>query len=185
MKLEVLWLLAWLVASTGGLSGGEAQQPRHLSNSAPEKHATNVRLKPGESVEVLLFGAWTKGKLLAIDGKQFNVELPDGTKYWMEADEVRKIVVPTPPGQPPKPGLSKCAGKFDGRYSTDTGYPVIIFRHGTASVQGDAAVECWIGHGKIYLHAPGTRADQDFVMTVLKNGALDTPLGEIRKKDKE
>jgi hypothetical protein len=32
------------------------------------------------------------------------------------------------------------------------------------------------------LHTTGSRAEQDFVMDLLKDGSLDTPLGEIRKK---
>ena len=138
--------------------------------------------KPGDIVEILLFGEWTKGELLAIDGTQNNVRLQDGAKYWMPASQVRRAVVSIPSGQPPKPGLASCAGKIDGTYLSPSGFPSIVFHSGKASVQGDEAVECWTGGGKIYLHTAGTPADQDFVMGINSNGALDTPLGEMKKK---
>jgi hypothetical protein len=87
-----------------------------------------------------------------------------------------------PAGRPPKPGLTSCAAKIDGTYLGPSGYPSIVFHSGKASVEGDEAVECWTGGGKIYLHTAATSADQDFVMGINRNGTLDTPLGEMKKK---
>jgi hypothetical protein len=140
------------------------------------------RFKPGETLEVFLFGEWTKSQLLAVDGTQYNVRLPDGAKYWMPAAQVRRALPLTAPGQPPKPGLTSCIGKIDGSYMSPSGFPSIVFRSGKASVQGGEAVECWTGGGKIYLHTAGTRADEDFVMGINSNGTLDTSLGELKKK---
>ena len=148
---------------------------------APSKLAA-VRFKAGEKVEALVSGEWTAGEIIAIDHHQYNVQLSDGTKHWMRAAELRKPASPTPIGQPPRPGLASCAGKVEGKYASASGFPSIVFHSGKASVQGDEEVECWMGAGKIYLHTPGSRADQDFVMVLLKDGSLDTPLGEIRKK---
>jgi hypothetical protein len=142
-----------------------------------------VAFKPGDTVEVFLFGEWTKSELLAIDGTQYNVRLPDGAKYWMPAAQVRRALMSIPAGQPPKPGLTSCSGKIDGTYLSPSGFPSIVFHSGYASVQGDEAVECWTGGGKIYLHTAGTPADQDFVMGINTNGTLDTPLGEMKKKN--
>jgi len=142
-----------------------------------------VTPKPGDTLEVFLFGEWTKSELLAVDGTQYNVRLPDGAKYWLSAAEVRKVGPSIPAGQPPKPGLTSCAGKFDGTYLSPSGFPSIVFHAGKASVEGDEAVECWTGGGKIYLHTAGTPADQDFVMGINANGTLDTRLGEIKKKN--
>jgi hypothetical protein len=150
--------------------------------AAQPSKASTPRFKVGDTVEVLLFGEWTKGQLVAIGRKQYNVQLPAGQKYWLRAAEVRKVAPPSPSGQPPKPGLTSCAGKIDGKYSSPSGFPSIVFHSGKASVQGDDEVECWMGGGKIYLHTTGTRADQDFVMGINSDGSLDTPLGEIRKK---
>jgi len=101
----------------------------------------------------------------------------------MPAGQVRKEAASIPAGQPPKPGLTSCAGKLDGTYQSPSGFPSIVFRSGKASVEGDEAVECWTGGGKIYLHTPGTPADHDFVMGINSNGTLDTALGEMKKKN--
>ncbi len=131
--------------------------------------------KVGDTVEVLYKDAWTRTEIRALDHDQYNVEFPDGTTGWMRAGQLRRI-------QPPKPGLTICAGKVIGKYSSASGFPSIVIQLGKASVQGDDAVECWMGAGKVYLHAPGSRADQDLVMEIKTDGSLDTPLGELRKK---
>jgi hypothetical protein len=139
-------------------------------------------LKPGDTLEIFLFGEWTKSELVAIDGTQYNVRLPDGAKYWMPAAQTRRAVAAIPAGQSPKPGLTSCAGKIDGTYLSPSGFPSIVFHSGKASVQGGDDVECWTGSNKIYLHTAGAPADQDFVMGINSNGTLDTPLGEMKKK---
>jgi len=145
-----------------------------LAQSAPSKRV-EARFKAGEKVEALVSGEWTPGTVLAVDHRKYNVQLSDGTKQWMRAADLRRPA-------PPKPGLVSCSGKIEGKYASASGFPNIVFHSGKASVEGDEEVECWMGAGKIYLHTPGSRADQDFVMDLLKDGALDTPLGEIRKK---
>jgi hypothetical protein len=152
------------------------------SRTASSKQGRVPRFKAGDTVEFLLHGEWTKGQILAVGRKQYNVKLPDGATQWADASHVRKIAPPTPAGQSPKPGLTSCSGKVEGKYSSASGYPNIEIRPGTASVQGAEPVECWMGGGKIYFHTPGTRPDQDFVMEIHSDGSLDTPLGEIRKK---
>jgi hypothetical protein len=142
-----------------------------------------IALKPGDTLEVFLFGEWTKSELIGIDGAQYNIRLPDGAKYWLPAAQVRKVAPSIPAGQPPKPGLTSCSEKMDGTYLSPSGFPSIVFHSGKASVEGDEAVECWTGGGKIYLHTAGTPADQDFVMGINSNGTLDTPLGEMKKKN--
>ena len=172
---------------TGSKLGPRTQSTRHavlasLKDCHPRPAASNSSLKPGDAVEVLLFGEWTKGQLLSIDQNQYNVQLPDGAKYWMRGSQVRKLTPSAPSGQPPRPGLTVCGEKMDGKYSSPSGFPNIVFHSGKASVEGDEEVECWMGGGRIYLHTAGTRADQDFIMGINSDGTLDTPLGEIRKK---
>ena len=185
MRPTKLWLLFLPCAASLSLRA-QAQSMELKVVDSPghpaKKASSNARFKVGDTVEVFLFGEWTRGQLLAIDQNQYNVQLPDGAKYWMRAAQVRKVVPPTPSGQPPKAGLTSCAGKMDGKYSSPSGFPSIVLHSGKASVQGDDEVECWMGAGKIYLHTTGTRADQDFVMGINNDGSLDTPLGEIRKK---
>jgi len=118
------------------------------------------------------------GQIVAFDHKVYSVQFSDGTKLQLRAQKLRK----PPTGSAPRPGLTSCSGKIEGKYAAESGYPSIVFHAGKASVQGDEEVECWMGGGKIYLHSPGTRPEQDFVMNVGKDGSLDTPLGEILKK---
>ena len=122
-----------------------------------ESHATGKE-RPAERKKV-------KRKVLLISLRQCHIEAPA-----------------IPPGRPPKPGLTSCAGKIDGTYLSPSGYPSIVFHSGKASVEGDEEVECWTGGGKIYLHTAGTSAEQDFVMGINSNGTLDTTLGEMKKK---
>jgi hypothetical protein len=176
---------------TGAEPGGRSQSTRkallislQLCHPPASVNVTpKLVLKPGDRLEAFLFGEWTKSELLGIDGTQYNVRLPDGAKYWLPATQVRKVAPSVPAGQAPKPGLTSCAGKFDGTYLSPSGFPSIVFHSGKASVEGDEAVECWTGGGKIYLHTAGTSADQDFVMGINDNGTLDTPLGEMKKKN--
>lgn len=178
MQLKACLLI---VCAGSAISAAQCQPARSEPSAHPSKLPAS-RFKTGDEVEAFLFGEWTKSQILAIDGKQYSIQLPDGTKYWMRSGQIRKAPPPTPSGQPPKPGLQSCAGKIEGKYASASGFPNIVFHSGKASIEGGEEVECWIGSGKLYLHMPGARAEQDFVMDLLKDGALDTPLGEIRKK---
>lgn len=175
-------LIAFLpLVVVGAVSAAQCPPARPEPSSQPSKHPT-PRFKAGDAVEAFLFGEWTKSRILTVDGKQYNIQLPDGTKYWMRSDQIRQTPPPTPSGQPPKPGLQSCAGKIEGKYASSSGFPNIVFHSGKASIEGGEEVECWMGSGKLYLHTPGSRVEQDFAMDLLKDGSLDTPLGEIRKK---
>ena len=159
-----------------------APEPQHGDSSGGSSKRSAIRFKEGETVEVLVAREWKKAQVLVVGHDRYSVQFPDGTRHWMRLAQVRKRAAATPIGQPPKPGLASCAGKIEGKYASARGFPNILFRSGKASVEGDEEVECWMGAGKIYLHTPGARADQDFVMDLRKDGSLDTPLGEIRKK---
>ena len=88
--------------------------------------------------------------------------------------------------QPPRPGLTSCAGKIEGRYSTAAGLGglTIEFRSGKATLKGpladDETVECWISGAKIVLHNP--KDPNDLELDINKDGSIDTPFGEIKKK---
>ena len=88
--------------------------------------------------------------------------------------------------KPPKPGLTSCAGKFEGRYAASSGLGnfTIVFHAGKATMKGpladDEEVECWTGGGKIYLHKDGE--PEDLPIDINDDGTLDTPFGEIKKK---
>jgi hypothetical protein len=100
------------------------------------------------------------------------------------------------PGQPPKPGLTSCAGKFEGRYASAAGPVSIVFRSGKATVRepdmvmtngklsamsSEKEAECWTGGGKIYLRwLDGS--NYDFPIEINDDGTLDTTYGELKKK---
>ena len=88
--------------------------------------------------------------------------------------------------QPPRPGLTSCAGKIEGRYSTAVGLGglTIEFRSGKATLKGplsdDETADCWISGTKIVLHNP--KEANDLELDLNKDGSIDTPFGEIKKK---
>ena len=88
--------------------------------------------------------------------------------------------------QPPRPGLTSCAGKIEGRYSSSVGLGglTIEFRSGKATLKGplsdDETADCWISGTKIVLHNP--KEPEDLELDLNKDGSIDTPFGEIKKK---
>ena len=88
--------------------------------------------------------------------------------------------------QPPRPGLTSCAGKIEGRYSSTLGQGglTIEFRSGKATVKGpllgDEVADCWTSGTKIVLH--NANEPEDLELDINKDGSIDTPFGEIRKK---
>ncbi len=90
----------------------------------------------------------------------------------------------TKAGQPPKAGLSSCAGKIEGRYAeSSVGQIQIEFRSGKATMKvlGDTeTVDCWIAGKKIYLYMPGDPEPME--IDINNDGTLQTPLGEFKKK---
>lgn len=88
--------------------------------------------------------------------------------------------------QPPRPGLTSCAGKIEGRYSTAAGLGglTIEFRSGKATLKGplvdNEVVDCWTTGTKIVLHNP--KEAEDLELDINKDGSIDTPFGEIKKK---
>ena len=88
--------------------------------------------------------------------------------------------------QPPRPGLTSCAGKIKGRYSSSAGLGglTIEFRSGKATLKGplvdDEVVDCWTTGTKIVLHNP--KEADDLELDINKDGSIDTPFGEIKKK---
>jgi len=88
--------------------------------------------------------------------------------------------------QPPRPGLTSCAGKLEGRYSSAAGLGglTIEFRSGKATLKGplsdDETADCWMSGTKIVLH--NAKESNDLELDLNKDGSIDTPFGEIKKK---
>jgi len=146
-----------------------------------------------DKVQVNFEGRWIDSEIIGEMGKEYNVTLPGNRTAWATAANLRLIAQPVkaPPkaGVPPQPGLTSCAGKVEGRYSSSGGVGMIsiVFRSGKAMMQGvngNDEFECWMGDGKIWLHKPGESRDTDMPIEMNDDGTLDTPLGEIKKKGK-
>jgi len=87
--------------------------------------------------------------------------------------------------KPPKPGLTSCAGKIEGRYAASNGLAYTMeFRSGktkvTAPIMGGQDTTCWIADKKIYLYMAGEPDPME--IDINDDGSLQTPLGEMKKK---
>lgn len=145
-----------------------------------------------DAVQVNVNGAWVDGEVITMLGLEYEVQLPGRRTVWANAQTMRPgIAAPKPAapkaGSPPKPGLTSCAGKIEGRYATTGGFAsmTIVFRSGKAVMrapfsEADDELECWIGGGRIYLHKPGE--SQDMPLDINDDGTLQSPFGELKKK---
>ena len=144
-----------------------------------------------DAVQVNVNGAWVDGEIITVLGLEYEVQLPGRRTVWANAQTMRPgTAAPKPaapkPGSPPKPGLTSCAGKIEGRYATTGGFATttIVFKSGKAIMRApfgeDDELECWIGGGRIYLHKPGE--SQDMPLDINDDGTLQSPLGELKRK---
>jgi hypothetical protein len=149
-----------------------------------------------DRVQVNVEGRWVDGEIITELGMDYQVQLPGNRTAWASGQNIRLVTaadkVPSSApkaGTPPKPGLTSCAGKIEGRYSSSAGLAgvSITFRSGKATMSGgigaDEELECWMsGSSKIILHKPGESNATDMPLDINNDGSIDTPLGEIRKK---
>jgi len=80
----------------------------------------------GEKVQVNFEGRWVESKIVTEMGMEYQVELPGNRTGWTTAQNLRRVAVaeklPAPKlGEPPRPGLTSCAGKIEGRYASAAG----------------------------------------------------------------
>jgi hypothetical protein len=146
-----------------------------------------------DKVQVHVDGHWEMGEIVTTMGEQYQIKLAGNRETWAGPENMRFAgQAPAGPpaahgGVPPKPGMTSCAGKFEGRYSNSGGLGsvTIVFRSGKATLadpSGEGEVlECWTSGDKIILHKPG-QSNLDMPIAINNDGTLDTPLGEIRKK---
>jgi len=145
-----------------------------------------------DAVQVNVNGTWVDGQIITVLGLEYEVQLPGRRTVWANAQTMRLGTAPPKPaapktGSPPKPGLTSCAGKIEGRYASTGGFATmtIVFRSGKAVMrlpysQEDDELECWMGGGKVYLHKPGE--SQDMALDINDDGTLQSPLGELKRK---
>jgi hypothetical protein len=147
-----------------------------------------------DPVEVNVNGTWVPGEIVTTLGLEYQVQLPGARTVWANAQTMRLRAVAAKPsapktGVPPKPGLTSCAGKIEGRYASTGafGSMTIVFKSGKALMKdafgaSDEELECWMGDGKVYLHKPGESASQDLPLDVNDDGTLQSPFGELKRK---
>ncbi|HVT40428.1 MAG TPA: hypothetical protein VHE78_15400 [Gemmatimonadaceae bacterium] len=163
---------------------------RRIGPATAQDHA-NGQYRLGDKVQVNVNGRWIESKITTEMGMEYQVELPGNRTAWASPQNLRPSALPAESapkaGVPPKPGLTSCAGKVEGRYAT-TGSPLaftITFRSGKATITdmggNDDIFECWVKGEKILLHRPG-HDEFDMPIDINNDGTLQTPLGEIKKK---
>ena len=166
-----------------------AELRRKGALTAADKAAGQYELH--DRVQVLFEGKWVESEIIGSVNNEFQVKLPGNRAGWTTAQNLRYLGPQEKPpapkaGVPPQPGLTSCAGKIEGRYSSSIGGGLssITFRSGKAtisSIGGTDELECWTGGSKIYLRDPKT--GESLPIDINNDGTLDTPMmGELKKK---
>ena len=163
---------------------------RRIGPLTPKDHAAG-QYNLHDVVQVNVNGSWVNGEIITVLGLEYEVQLPGRRTVWANAPTMRPgTAAPKPAapkaGSPPKPGLTSCAGKIEGRYATTGGFGsmTIVFRSGKAVMRApfgeDDELECWMGGGRVYLHKPGESADMP--LDINDDGTLQSPFGELKRK---
>lgn len=153
-----------------------------------------------DRVQVLVNGKWMEGEIRGqnlnlYDVKVAGVDTGFGSDIVNTTPEnIRMSTTPAPPppaqratGQAPKPGLTSCAGKYEGRWEhvSGMGGMTVIFRSGRVTISGglggDDQFDCFLGDGKLLLYKPGSFTPSSFAFEINNDGTLQTPLGAIKK----
>jgi hypothetical protein len=174
----------------------EVRRPGKLT---AEDHA-NGQWDLHEKVQVLVNGRWMEGEIVGQSLNRYTVQLPgeqmvslDGDRtVTAGAENLRPSTAPPPraarpAGQAPKPGLTSCAGKYEGRWEhvSGMGGMTAVFRSGkvtvTEALGGPMEFECWIGGGQIVMYKVGSFTPFSYGFDINNDGTLQTPLGAIKK----
>src|ERR1700722_4907781 len=156
-----------------------------------------------EKVQVQVNGRWMEGEIVGQSLNRYTVQLPgertvslDGDRTVnVGAESLRASTAPPPKpartaGQAPKPGLSSCGAKYEGRWEHVSGMAgmTVVFRSGKVTVTeglgGPMEFECWTDGGKIVMYKAGSSTPFSYGFDVNNDGTLQTPLGAIKKMGK-
>jgi hypothetical protein len=179
--------------------------------TAPDHAAGQYRL--GDRVQVNVNGQWMDGKIVIENGLEYQVQFGNRT-VWAGPPNLRPAPssssapssassssaassaassagsAPAAAGRtggPPRPGMTSCAGKIEGRYATTgLGSATIAFRSGKAIMGNgfgaDETLDCWTSGDKIILREPG-HPENDMPIDINNDGTLEVPVfGEFKKK---
>jgi len=163
---------------------------RRLGKLTPEDHA-NGQWDVHDKVQVNVNGQWIEGEISGYFNTDFDVRVAGDRIVHTTVQNLRMSTAPPPAvrssTQAPKPGLTSCAGKFEGRYAPNQGGGIqLVFRSGKVTAAGplggDQEYECWTGGGKVYLYKAGASKEEDS-LDINNDGTLeDSAFGEMKKK---
>jgi hypothetical protein len=204
-SVEVVTGFGWTPAKVVAISGNAYRvlvqgaqltkyypaEVRRMGAASAQDHA-NGQYRLGDRVQVNFQGHWIDSKIVTEMGTQYQVELPGNRTAWAEPQNLRPAAAAqaasaSGTGGPPKPGMTSCAGKIEGRYATTGSFGAftMTFRSGKTTMTdvggNDEVFECWMSGDKLLLHQPG-RSNMDMPIDINNDGTLQTPLGEIKKK---
>jgi hypothetical protein len=207
-RVQVLTAFGWIDATIRAANGDNYRVHTQAGTDVTKTYPAEVRRigpatlkdkKAGQyalhdKVQVNVNGTWMDGEIVTAFGMDYQVTVSGNRTTWATAQQLRLretagTSAAPKAGVPPKPGLTSCAGKIEGRYVTSGGFGTmtIVFRSGKAIMKdavgdNDTEMECWMGGGKVYLHKPGDSPGQDMPMDVNDDGTLQSPFGELKKK---
>jgi hypothetical protein len=135
---------------------------------------------------------WVDGVVTTRRALEYEVLFSGNKSIWASGPNIRYVGAPPAPatakaGAPQKPGFTPCAGTLEGRWGPSNGMPGQSkeIRAGKATLSGPMddpeSFECWTLGTKIILRTPG-KPDEDMPMDINKDGTIETPLGELKKK---
>lgn len=172
---------------------------RRMGKLTAEDHASG-QWDLHEKVQVLVNGRWMEGEIVGQSLNRYTVQLPGEKTVSLDGDRtvdtgaenLRPSMAPPPraarpAGQAPKPGLTSCAGKYEGRWEHVSGMAgmTVVFRSGKVTVTeglgGPMEFECWIGGGQIVMYKAGSSTPFSYGFDINNDGTLQTPLGAIKK----
>jgi hypothetical protein len=170
---------------------------RRIGKLTAEDHAVG-QYDANERVQVLINGQWREGLIKGQNLNMYSIKVPgfhgdfDTDQVSTTPENIRISTTPPPPppaqraaGQAPKPGLTSCGSKYDGRWEHVMGGLRIVFRSGQATVtealSGPTTYECFISGGEIVLYKAGSFTPTEYTLEVNNDGTLQTEIGALKK----
>jgi len=171
-----------------------------LGKLTAEDHAAG-QYDLNDRVQVLVNGKWMEGEVRGQNNvNMYDIKVPGvDTGFGSDivnttAENIRMSSTPAPPppaqraaGQAPKPGLTSCAGKYEGRWEhvSGMGGMKVVFRSGKATITeglgGEMPLDCFTGDGKVVFYKAGSFTPFSYDFDINNDGTLQTPLGAIKK----
>jgi hypothetical protein len=172
---------------------------RRLGKLTAQDHAMG-QYDLHDRVQVLVNGKWMEGEICGQNLNMYDIKVK-GVDTGFGSDivnttpeNIRMSTTPAPPppaqraaGQPPKPGLTSCAGKYEGRWEhvSGMGGMKVVFRSGKATITeglgGEMPFDCFTGDGKVVFYKAGSFTPFSYDFDINNDGTLQTPLGAIKK----